>query len=418
MGDDSLKEEYFEEEDELGSENEANPDGSRGIVEPPCNDLRRYLLRTDPHQRATRPETALRDLTSKTRPTNSQVAERRHPAEPSTDRRRESTPTGVRPRGPAQTACSGPRHVTSAAAAAVPGVDRGCQTLPPTSGVCVFPHYSLPGLPFLERTPITVPCRHSPTPAALVGQRAETSSSSSGSQRVESPVPGGSRGSGSPALRGSRGTTSPVLNNSRGPGSPALGTSRESGSPAPGGYPRVNSPGLNGYQRVNSPLPAGYPRVNSPLPAGYPRVNSPLPAGYPRVNSPIPTGRLTPTVTGSPQRRPYSCNDIRTVIRGNISAIRDWRSLRMLLPQEFQREMDRLSGGPTSPDGPSGLHVGQCRSASRRGSTGEGEEGAERPPGREREGGAAPGSGSTCHSDQRIIDRLREVSEPLVLRRR
>ena len=66
-------------------------------------------------------------------------------------------------------------------------------------------------------------------------------------------------------------------------------------------------------------------------------------------------------------RRPYSCSDAETLRRSNLSHIRDWGSLRMLLPRQFQQVVDELgycSGEALGSASASRLHSGQCTSAS------------------------------------------------------
>ena len=66
-------------------------------------------------------------------------------------------------------------------------------------------------------------------------------------------------------------------------------------------------------------------------------------------------------------RRPYSCSDAETLRRSNLSHIRDWGSLRLLLPRHFQQVVDELGygsaeGGAATSTGR--LHGGQCGSVS------------------------------------------------------
>ncbi|XP_043196161.1 uncharacterized protein LOC122367268 [Amphibalanus amphitrite] len=66
-------------------------------------------------------------------------------------------------------------------------------------------------------------------------------------------------------------------------------------------------------------------------------------------------------------RRPYSCSDAETLRRANLSHIRDWGSLRLLLPRQFQQVVDELGYGSSEAGTASSagrLHGGQCASAS------------------------------------------------------
>ncbi|XP_043191354.1 uncharacterized protein LOC122364734 [Amphibalanus amphitrite] len=328
-------------EDEPRSDEETTPVRMRDKAQPRRNDLRRYLLSADPRQRLLDRRGEL-TLPERPAPAECRCGGRRPRPDLAGDRGggERAPDRAVRP-----VTGSEPRPVAATAAVA----ERSSQTAPSGGGLCVFPHYTLPCLPFLEQSPISAPCRHGPGEAAAGAHRAPL---------PESPAPPTRRAPGPPSLTDSRGPASPVPTGSRGPASPVL-SGRGAGSRAPLVRPRVGSPALAGC----------------------------------RVGSPVPPGRLTPTATGSPQRRPYSCNDIRTAIRGNMAAIQDWRSLRMLLPQEFRREMDRLAGDALSPDGPSGgLHVGQCRSASRQSSAGSGRRDSDAATDDERDGRCTPRS--------------------------
>ncbi|KAF0307188.1 Iporin [Amphibalanus amphitrite] len=66
-------------------------------------------------------------------------------------------------------------------------------------------------------------------------------------------------------------------------------------------------------------------------------------------------------------RRPYSCSDAETLRRANLSHIRDWGSLRLLLPRQFQQVVDELGywlvGGR---HGQLGRGAASCGAAARR----------------------------------------------------
>lgn len=96
-----------------------------------------------------------------------------------------------------------------------------------------------------------------------------------------------------------------------------------------------------------------------PIQASVHLCPQPTPPTAPPLRGPSAMGRRR-------SRRPYSCNDAEALRTSNLSHIRDWGSLQMLLPEQFRQVVEELGycadEGTRVPAPVSRLHGGQCGS--------------------------------------------------------